>query len=78
MCVYTMCIYTPCANPGSGRESQPVKDGANTGTVSTAPVDMEACSQQDAILDRNRAVGEGGDQQFIPPCKRREETLWGK
>lgn len=75
--VYAMCIYTLCTNAGNGRESQPVKDGANTSTVSTAPVDMEAGGQQDAILDRYRAVGEGGNQQFIPPCKRREETLWG-
>lgn len=77
VCVYAMCIYTLCTNAGNGRESQPVKDGANTSTVSTAPVDMEAGGQQDAILDRYRAVGEGGNQQFIPPCKRREETLWG-
>lgn len=78
MCVCTcVCMHTGC-NPGHRRESQPVKDGANTGTVSAAPVDVEACGQQDAVLDRNRAVGEGSDQQFIPPCEHREETLWGE
>lgn len=78
VCIPRMCTCTPGVNRGNRRESQPVKDGADTRTVSTAPVDMEACGQQDAILDRNRAVGEGSNQQFIPPCEHREETLWGE
>lgn len=73
--VYTrVCMCTAGVNPGNRRESQPVKDGADARAVSAAPVDVQACGQQDAILDRNRAVGEGGNQQFIPPCEHREET----
>lgn len=72
-----VCICTLCVNPGNRRESpQPVEDGADSRAVSAAPVHVEARGQQDAILDGNRAVGEGGNEQFIPPCGHREETLW--
>lgn len=77
--MYTrVCVCTLHVNPGNRRESQPVEDGADSCAVSAAPVYVEACGQQDAVLDGNRAVGEGGNQQFIPPCEHREESLWGE
>lgn len=31
---------------------------------------MQACGQQDAILHRHRAMGEGCDEQLVPACER--------
>lgn len=53
-------------------EDTPVKDGAHAGTVGAAPVHMQPGGQENAILHGDGAVGEGGDQEFVPPCRREE------
>lgn len=56
--------------PPTSRCSSPVKDGPDSRTVGTVPVDVEACGQEDPVFDRDGSVGEGGDQQLVP--------TWGK
>lgn len=48
----------------------PVKDGPHAGTVSAAPVDVQAGGQQDAVLHGDGAMGERRDQELVPACRR--------
>ena len=44
----------------------PVKDGAHARAVGAVPVDVEPRGQQDAVLHRDGAMGERGDEELIP------------
>lgn len=44
----------------------PVEDGPHAGAVRAVPVDVQPCGQQDAVLHRDGAVRERGDQQLVP------------
>ena len=62
------------AHAGSRRDA-PVEDGANSSTVGAASVDVQPRGQEDAVLHRDGAVGEGGDQQLVPPCTDKKVAL---
>lgn len=63
------------ANMESKRRSQqvilrfydlPIKNRAHPSTVGAAPMNMEACRQQDAVFNCDGAMRERGDEELIP------------
>lgn len=66
--------YLPSHLPKPVPPSPPVKDGAHPSAVSTVPMYVQASGKEDPILYSYRAVGEGGNKQFIPACG--EEGIW--
>lgn len=52
------------------RWSSPVKDGADPGTVSAVPMDVESRGEQDPVFHRYGPMGEGGDKKFIPAWRK--------
>lgn len=54
----------------------PIKDGAHSGTVGAASVDMEARCQQDAIFYRDWAMRERGNKELIPTWVQKNKQLW--
>ncbi|KAG8142121.1 hypothetical protein E2320_006745 [Naja naja] len=56
--------------PSTSRCSSPVKDGPDSRAVGTVPVDVEACGQEDPVFDGDGSVGERGDEQLVPTCRK--------
>lgn len=50
----------------AGSCNLPIKDRAHAGTVSAAPMNMEACRQQDAVFYCDGAMRERSNQELIP------------
>lgn len=44
----------------------PVKNGAHPSAVSAAPMNVEACRQQDAVFYCDGAMRKGSDEELVP------------
>lgn len=56
----------------------PVKDGPDAGAVRAVAVHVQPRGQQDPILHSYGAVGEGGDEELIPPCRENNRKAVGQ
>lgn len=51
----------------------PVKDGSDACAVGAVPVHVQPGGQEDAVLHRDGAMGEGRNQELVPACEKRKE-----
>lgn len=56
----------------------PVKDGPDAGAVRAVAVHVQPGGQQDPILHSYGAVGEGGDEELVPPCRENNSKVVGQ